>query len=259
MLKISSWKSESGLPDASNPVDDNRMNQIARSVYETLSQIQVYHFHDTRGYAGMRRKCGIAQHVVLASDASNLAPFLYELKKTCPEAYDRIERTLRRAAPYLDALDFDVQPGGAEDQVRLLWTQKEINYRFTAGHLSDGTIRFLSLAVALLQPNPPCIVVLDEPELGLHPEAISVLGGLIRSASTRMQLIVATQSPALLSEFDACHVITVDQRNGCSQFKRLKTELLKEWLEDYSLGELWQKGIIHGEVQGTVAGGTERP
>jgi predicted ATPase len=132
--------------------------------------------------------------------------------------------------------------------VRLTWRQKGSDYIFPPAHFSDGTIRFLCLSTALLQPSPPATIVLDEPELGLHPEALSIVAGLVRSASERMQIIIATQSPLLLSEFDPEQIITVDQKNGATQFNRLSAEALREWLEDFSLGDLWQKGTIQGGV-----------
>jgi len=213
-------------------------------VWDAVSGWQVYHFHDTSMTAGMRRDSGIEQGDVLQPDAGNLAAFLLSLRESDEENYQLIRKTLQRIAPYFDDFVLSVKKQKQEDQVRLTWKQKGKEYIFSPGHLSDGTIRFLCLATAILQPYPPATIVLDEPELGLHPEAIAVLGGLLRSASHRMQVIVATQSPQLLAEFEPEQIITVDQVDGASQFARLDSGRLESWLEDYSVSELWQKGNI---------------
>ena len=130
--------------------------------------------------------------------------------------------------------------------IQLEWSQKGTDFPFQPWHFSDGTIRFICLATALLQPDPPATVVVDEPELGLHPHALDVLGGLIKKASIRTQVIVSTQSAALLSNFDPQDVIVVTRREGVSEFTRLDEMSLGHWLADYSLGELWQKNFIEG-------------
>jgi len=198
--------------------------------------------------AGMRRDVGIEQSNVLQPDASNLAAFLLNLRKAHKTHYDLLRLTLKRIAPYFDDFELRVIEEFPEDTVRLTWRRLGTDYIFSPGHMSDGTIRFLCLATALMQPNPPTMIVLDEPELGLHPEALAVLGGLIRSASTRTQIVMGTQSPALLSEFEPEQIITVDQVDGATQLHRLDAAALTDWLTDFSLGELWQKGTIPGGV-----------
>ena len=217
-------------------------------VWSSLSNLQVYHFHDTSKTSYMRREYGVEQSDMLDADAGNLAPLLYRLREEYGNTYQLIRKTLQRIAPYFDDFLISGSKHSREDTVRLTWRQKGKDYIFSPGHFSDGTIRFLCLATALLQPNPPSIVVIDEPELGLHPEAISILGGMIRSASKRMQIIVATQSPQLLNEFLPEQVITVDQSNGASVLRRLSSESISEWLDEFSVGELWQKGTISGGI-----------
>ncbi len=150
--------------------------------------------------------------------------------------------------PYFDDFDFPITEGGPESRVRLRWRKRGTDYIFSPGHFSDGTIRFLCLAAALLQPDPPTTIVLDEPELGLHPEALSIFGGLARSASAHTQIILATQSPVLLNEFEPEQIITVDLAGGATQFNRLDAEKLADWLKEFTVGELWQKGTIQGRV-----------
>ena len=134
----------------------------------------------------------------------------------------------------------------AKTKVSLTWKTKNSDYPMQPYHLSDGSIRFICLATALLQPNPPSTIIIDEPELGLHPEAIRILGELIEDAAKRTQIIVATQSPLLLDQFAIEDVIVVNRKEGRSTFERLNPKDFNEWLEDYSVGELWTKNVIKG-------------
>ncbi|MBW2186691.1 MAG: AAA family ATPase, partial [Deltaproteobacteria bacterium] len=130
---------------------------------------------------------------------------------------------------------------------RLNWRQKGLNdYPMRPSQLSDGSIRFICLATALLQPNPPSTIIIDEPELGLHPQAITILAELIKSASKRTQIIVSTQSPALIDNFSIEDIIVANRDNGATSFKRLDGNNFTAWLENYSVGELWTKNVITG-------------
>ena len=239
---------ESGLKERRNDAGLTAKRGPSHHVWESVTAWRVYHFHDTSMTAAMRRDSGIEQTDQLDPSGSNLAAFLYGLQNDEPEVYQQIRRTIQRIAPYFEDFAFKIRKNKDEDQVRLNWRQKGKDYIFSPGHLSDGTIRFICLATALLQPKAPSTIVVDEPELGLHPEALTVLAGLLRSASSRTQIIAATQSPTLLSEFEPDQIITVDQVNGASTFSRLDADALKDWLGDYSLGELWLKGNIRGGV-----------
>ena len=132
------------------------------------------------------------------------------------------------------------------DETLLEWRQKGSDYPFHPSQISDGTLRFICLATALLQPKPPSTILLDEPELGLHPYALAILAGLIQKASYRAQVIVSTQSAALIDHFQPEDIILVERKNDESVFSRPDTEKLKIWLEDYSLGDIWSRNIIEG-------------
>ena len=215
--------------------------------YSSISSWKVYHFHDTSDTAGVKRLCSLHDHEKLRSDASNLAAYLYYLRENHGEVYQRIRKTVQLAIPFFD--DFVLNPQvlpSEEAQIRLLWSQKDTDYSFWPNQLSDGSIRFICLITALLQPDPPSTLIIDEPELGLHPFAITLLGSAIRSASKNMQIIVSTQSVSLLNEFDLDNLITVERENQASIFKRLNEEDFKGWLEKYSVGELWEKNILGG-------------
>lgn len=243
---VSNGSLESGLVDHKGDRGMRSKRGPAYYVYDALSRWQVYHFHDTSMTAGMRREVGLDQGKQLQPDASNLAAFLFRWRETYPDKYRLLIDTIRRVAPYFDDFELLETSSAIEDTVRLTWRQKGNAYVFQPGHFSDGTIRFICLAACLLQPNPPSTIVLDEPEIGLHPTALSLLAGLMRSASKRMQIIVATQSPVLLNEFSPHQIITVNQRNGASEFERLDSADLDDWISEYTLGDLWQKGVIQG-------------
>lgn len=219
---------------------------VGHYVYESVSSWTVYHFHDTSALAPMRRDQSLRDSERLRHDASNIAAFLLELQEDEEGSYTLIRDTVRLIAPFFDDFLLRPQTKGKKEQVRLEWHQKGSDFPFQPNQLSDGTMRFICLATALIQPYPPATIVIDEPELGLHPYAISMLADLIKSASERTQVIISTQSPTLLDYFDPNEIVVVNRKKGRSTFERLDEEDLANWLEDYSVGELWQKNIVRG-------------
>jgi predicted ATPase len=206
----------------------------------------VYHFHDTGIEASARRLHEINDNLALRPGAENLAAFLYTIQATSPAAYQRIRDVVRLAAPFFD--DFHLRPMPANpDMIQLEWRQRGSDYPFRAHQLSDGTLRFICLATALLQPDRPSTILLDEPELGLHPYALTLLANLLRQESR--QVVISTQSAQLVNEFVPEDVIIVERQNGESTFRRLNSADLSEWLQDYSLGELWQKNVLGGRPE----------
>ena len=148
--------------------------------------------------------------------------------------------------PFFDDFVLESRQSGEKEEINLSWTQKGSDYPMQPYHLSDGSIRFISLATALLQPNPPSTIIIDEPELGLHPAAIVILAELIQQAAQRTQVIVATQSPALIDQFGINDIVVVNRKEGASSFERLNEKDFSEWLKNYSVGELWTKNVIAG-------------
>lgn len=227
---------------------DNQNNGVGHYLYESISNWMVYHFHDSSKSSPMRRFEIVEDNYKLRGNAANIAPFLLSLKNSelYSEHYERIVHAVRLVIPFFDDFRLDVQKLGEAEKVRLSWNQKGSDFPMQPYHLSDGSIRFICLAAALLQPNPPSIIIIDEPELGMHPAAIAVLAELIQAAAHRTQVIAATQSPALIDQFGIDDIIVVNRENGASTFQRLKEEDFSVWLEDYSVGELWSKNLIHG-------------
>ena len=224
----------------------SRDAQYSEPVYESISSWKIYHFHDTSGTAAMRHKEIVQDNKTLRFDASNIAPFLLRLKREDKERYEEILQSCKLVIPYLDDFLLDVEHYGPEKKVELSWRAKGSDYPMQPYHFSDGSIRFICLATALLQPDPPSSLIIDEPELGLHPAAISILAELIQNASKRTQIIVATQSPALIDNFSVEDVIVVSRKDGASMFERLNEKDYRAWLESYSVGELWSKNVISG-------------
>lgn len=222
---------------------DARYNQ---PVFDAVSSWQIYHFHDTSATAAMRNYEIVEDDKVLRTDASNIGPFLYKLKAKHPEEYKEILNAIRLVTPFFDDFILEPRESGAKKEVNISWMQKGSDYPFQPYHLSDGSIRFICLATALLQPAPPSAIIIDEPELGLHPAAIVILAELIQAASKRTQVIVATQSPALIDQFAIDDIIVVNREDGASTFKRLDEKNFSEWLKSYSVGELWMKNVISG-------------
>jgi predicted ATPase len=191
----------------------------------------------------MRVAGDVEDNRFLRPQAENLAPFLYWLQQKKPDHFATIQDTIRQIAPFFD--EFRLAPSRLnEAKIRLEWKEKGSDTYFNAFALSDGTLRFICLATLLLQPELPVVVLLDEPELGLHPAAITLLADLLSSAATRTQVIVATQSVTLVNQFEPEQVWTVDREDNQSVFRRLSTQTMDAWLNDYALGELWEKNVL---------------
>jgi len=209
-----------------------------------LQEFDVYHFHDTGDKSPMKGKCNIEDNYKLNRDGSNIASFLYFLQEKHPKYYKRIEFTIKSIAPFFER--FVLQPSRLnEELIQLEWKEKGFpEAYFNAYHLSDGTLRFICLATLLMQPNPPKTIIIDEPELGLHPVAINKLASLIRKVSAKSQVIISTQSINLIDNFALEDIIVADRKDEGSSFKRLNSEELSQWLEEYTLGDMWGKNLI---------------
>lgn len=222
-------------------------NQRVAVIRGLLSRCRVFHFHDTSDASPMRRSCYVNANRHLYPDAGNVAAMLYLYRETRPVVYHRILSTLRQMAPFID--DFVLEPDKLNSNyITLKWKQPGTEYEFGPHHLSDGTLRMIALTTLLLQPEEelPLLVALDEPELGLHPAAIALLGSLVRKASHHCQIVLATQSTGFVDCFDLEDVVVVKSGDGITVLERPDPDALKEWLDDYSVSELWEKNVIGG-------------
>jgi predicted ATPase len=238
-VSLGSGHRESRLRDAAQEPG------VARYCLEAMESWQVFHFHDTSAAAGVKQKQPLGDDAKLRPDAANLAPFLYRLRTSQPAHYERIRDAIRLVAPFFD--DFRLQPDRVNpERIQLEWAQVGSDGYFNAHALSDGTLRYMCLATLLLQPDQPSVIIVDEPELGLHPYAITQLVDMFRSMSAAHQVIVSTQSVTLLNQLDPEDVIITEQREGASSFDRPDWKSLRSWLDDYALGELWEKNVLGG-------------
>ena len=249
-----SWENESNVSRGSieSQWQTGAHNNIDAYVIPILEKQnwRVYHFHDTGRSAKVKQEHNISNNKVLMNDAGNLAAFLFRLKNNYEKSYEEIVHTIQLIAPYF--ADFVLEPQeGNEEQIVLKWQQKGCEDIFNASQLSDGTLRFICLTTLLLQPHElqPATIIVDEPELGLHPYAITIFAEMVRQLSDEKQIIISTQSVEMLNEFDVEDIIVVDRGENGSEFKRLNEDELEIWLEDdYALGDLWKKNILGGRL-----------
>jgi len=218
-------------------------SKVAGYVRKNLHSWRVYHFHDTSSTAKAKLTQNLDEDYRLNPDASNLASFLIYLKNNKKENYKKIVKTIRLAAPFFD--DFVLDPFD-ESSIILRWRHNESDKIFSANAISDGTLRFICLSTMLLQPFLPSVILLDEPELGLHPYAINLLSGLLRSVSKQTQVIVSTQSVTLVNKFQPEEVIITDRINNQTTLSRRTTKELEKWLGEYGMGDLWEKNLVGG-------------
>lgn len=228
-------------------ISDPKSSGVASYVRDHLASWRLYHLHDTGPSSPLKKPAAIDDNEFLRGDGSNLAAFLYLLREKHAAAYSLIRRTVQRVTPFFD--DFQLKPRRLNQAtIQLEWSHKNSDQYFDASSFSDGTLRFIALATLLLQPEEyrPSVILIDEPELGLHPYAITILGQLIKLAATKTQVIIGTQSPLLLDQFKPEDVLVANRVGGSTTLSRLENDKLQSWLEDYSLGQLWEKNEFGG-------------
>jgi predicted ATPase len=233
-------RTESVLSRFKSPVDPTPITKVGRH----FEQIRI--FREFRTGPASQTRYGISTSVPkesLRDGADNLSLVLHELDFR--GVHDRIREYLRRFCERFE--DVKVRVGAGIAQVFL--REAGLVEMLSAVRMSDGTLKFLSLLAALFHPEPPPLICIEEPELGLHPDALQLVAEALVEASESTQLIVTTHSDALIDSLsDRPESVLVCERNfeNSTQFKRLSTEHLRAWLEHYSLGQLWRRGEIGG-------------
>ncbi|MFI3296943.1 MAG: AAA family ATPase [bacterium] len=214
-----------------------------------LNSFTVYHFHDTSATSPMRGSCNINDNIYLKENGSNLAAYLYKLSQTDEKSFNLIEATIRSIAPYFKKFNLRENPT-IPGSIQLEWNEENSDIYLNGYSFSDGTLRFIALATLLLQSNLPQIVIIDEPELGLHPAAINKFAALVKKASKSSQIILSTQSTNIVNCFEVEEIITVDRENNQSVFKHLSNTNLSVWLDEYNytISDLWEKNVIGGQL-----------
>jgi predicted ATPase len=236
------------LEATGKPESELKNNTADRSGFlrNYFNDFKIFHFHDTSASSPLKQVARTHDYNYLKEDGSNLAAFLFKIKDTHPGNFKMIEYTIKSVAPFFDR--FDLAPDAKNPEMIFLnWLENGSDEYFNAHNLSDGTLRFIALTTVLMQPDIPKTIIIDEPELGLHPFAIQKLAAMIKSASAKAQIIISTQSINLLDQFEANDIIVVDRSENQTVFKRQNEESLANWLkEEYSISELWDKNILGG-------------
>ncbi len=241
---LGSGHAESRLKDA----DEAGLDTFALYVRKAIAGWRVYHFHDTGATAPVRQAHGLRDNLRLKPDGGNLGAFLRRLREHYPGHYRQIVHVIRLVAPFFGDFVYRKEMN-FDDRIELEWFHAgDPDTVLGPGQLSDGTLRFICLSTLLLQPVElqPELILIDEPELGLHPAALTLLAEMLQHASDSRQVIASTQSPDLLSEFEPEDVVVVNRYEGASTFTRLDGEDLREWMEEYRLGEIWKMNIFGG-------------
>lgn len=212
-----------------------------------LESFRVYHFHDTSATSSLKKRSFVNDSLWLQRDGSNLAAILYRLKNSeeLYPYYKEIVDTIRIVAPFFQ--DFILEPEGTS--ILLRWRHAGTDSYFDVTDFSDGTLRFVALATLFLMPLNmiPDTILIDEPELGLHPLALKILAEMMQSVSKQgKQVIATTQSVTLINQFQPEDIIVADRKDNQSEFCRLDCEKIKDWVDEYALGEIWEKDIIGG-------------
>jgi len=220
---------------------------LFQNVRRSMATWVTYQFHDTSPSSPMKKTADLHDNKCLRFDGANLAPYLYYLQQKESSSYNMIRNTVQKVAPFFDGFVLEPQKLNP-DKIRLEWRHKGSEAYFDASSLSDGTLRFIALATLFLQPENlrPSVILVDEPELGLHPYAITLFASLVKQAAVRTQVILSTQSSSLVDHFEPEDVLVADRVDGGTQLTRLDSDRLEPWLENYSLGQLWEKNEIGG-------------
>jgi len=215
-------------------------------VQHFLKNCRIYHFNDTTPESPLRRRSGMDETTYLRADGGNLPAYLFYLQENFADSYRRIVQTLQQLLPWFEG--FYLEPE-KDSLVLRCHAAGHTEYPLTVGQISDGSLRLMALVTLLRQPaeRRPQLIILDEPELGLHPAAEATIARLIQGvAAENGQVLVATQSATFLSNFEPEDVVVVENEGGESKFTRHTSAELADWLKRYSLGEVWQKNLIGG-------------
>ncbi len=218
---------------------------IARAIVKMLRNCAVYQFHDTSDTSLVKKRWDVEDNNQLLTHGGNLAAVLYRLEREDLKRYELICHTIGRVLPGFDHFEIEESYGKA----LLRWKAKGMEKTFGAHLTSDGSLRFFALVTLLSLPPEmlPDVLLLDEPELGLHPAAVALLGGMIESLAEERQVLVATQSPLLVDAFDLDEFLVLDLKEGRTEFRKLAPEDYRVWLdENFASGELWQKNLLGG-------------
>ena len=245
---IDGGRREAGIVEAAQRGEPAGVNQTtARTIVHLLRGCSVYQFHDTSDASDFKKRWDAGDNNYLRSNGGNLAAVLFRLEREDVGRFENVCRQIGRVLPVFDRFQIEESYG----KVSLRWKARNTDKTFGAHLTSDGSLRFFALVTLLNLPPEmlPNVLLLDEPELGLHPAAVALVGDMIKAVSDRRQVIVATQSPLLVDAFELDEIVALELRDGRTEahpLRRLDKDRYRDWLDDFTTGELWQKNLLGG-------------
>jgi predicted ATPase len=222
-----------------------KMHRWPETLRTMLAGTRHYSFLDVSPRAVVRLPQSLTPATRPGPNGESLYSALFNLRSLHHDIYERIELLLEQGFPDFERLDFQVVGAG---QVTLTWYERGDRDPFYPGQLSEGTLRFLWLITALLAPPAPPLLLIDEPEVSLHPELLKLLAALLQDASAGSQIVVATHSPDLIRWLEPSEVLIADKEEGETRFTWADALDLDEWLTEYTLRDLWLMGNLGGRL-----------
>lgn len=239
-------------PDWEYNAAESALSQVPKMYHEPedfrkrLASSTHYHVLDVGRRAPVRLPQPMRDAKLPGRDGEDLVSCLYMLRETDSDRFEAIEATLRAGFPSFERLNF---PPVAAGTLAMTWKDKTSKTPFYMHQLSEGTLRFLWLATLLQSPGLAAVTLIDEPEVSLHPELLSLLAELLREASQRTQLIVATHADRLVRHLLPSEVVTVDiDKGGAADAKWADEFDLEQWLNEFTLDEVWRMGRMGGRA-----------
>lgn len=220
-----------------------QVNGEVDALRRTLSQTELYGALDVSPRGIIRLPQSLTPTTLPGPNGDNLFSALYNLRASHRDVYDRIIDLLHQGFADFDGVEFPVVGAG---QVTLAWYERGDSQPFYPNQLSEGTLRFLWISTLLLSPELPGRLLLDEPEISLHPELLKLLAALLQDASARSAIVVATHSPDLIRWLEPEEVLVADKEDGATRFTWADQMNLDEWLDEYTLRDLWLMGNLGG-------------
>lgn len=245
-IQLDSGTFEASIVDFSQRLDVASKQKTADMVVNLLKNYTIYQFHDTSTHSFIKQECDETDNRFMRSHGGNLAPILLRLQNEDIKRYKLIIRQIQRVLPSFG--DFELEP--LHGKIALRWQHKYGDKTIGAHLTSDGSLRLFCLMTLLNLPSDmlPDVLFLDEPELGLHPYAITLVSEMLRQVSQTQQVFVATQSPYLVDCFDLENIIVARLKDGATELKTFDKAAYQQWLDDeYQISDLWLQNILRSE------------
>lgn len=241
---LGSGHDETRLLEAAQPSEDARHRGAARTITDFLQAVTSYQFQDTSKNSPFTNRCHVTDSFRLWPNGGNLAAVLYRMQREDERRYEELCGQIGWIFPVFERFAIEEE----NEYVILRWRARNSDQIIGAHLTSDGALRFFALMALLILPSTqlPNVILLDEPELGLHPEAIALVAGMIRSLATERQIVIATQSPLLVDEFGLEDLRVLDLKDGETVMKSVNPDEYRVWLDDYGAGGLWMTNLLGG-------------